>query len=89
MAGIPAALRRYLDAHDLPPALALQPAAELARLDWDGIATHTDIAADEAAGLGLALNFQPSLIMLGLYFERRRPLANGLAAAISRNRVGR
>lgn len=33
------------------------------------------------AGLGLALNFQPSLIMLGLYFERRRPLANGLAAA--------
>lgn len=32
-------------------------------------------------GLGLALNFQPSLIMLGLYFERRRPLANGLAAA--------
>lgn len=33
------------------------------------------------AGLGLALNFQPSLIMLGLYFDRRRPLANGLAAA--------
>uniref|UniRef100_A0A4W3H3R8 Solute carrier family 16 member 8 n=1 Tax=Callorhinchus milii TaxID=7868 RepID=A0A4W3H3R8_CALMI len=32
-------------------------------------------------GLGLALNFQPSLIMLGRYFEKRRPLANGLAAA--------
>ncbi|KAG9338830.1 hypothetical protein JZ751_025268 [Albula glossodonta] len=32
-------------------------------------------------GLGLALNFQPSLIMLGSYFDRRRPLANGLAAA--------
>ncbi|KAK2866342.1 hypothetical protein Q7C36_002398 [Tachysurus vachellii] len=32
-------------------------------------------------GLGLALNFQPSLIMLGCYFDKRRPLANGLAAA--------
>ncbi|XP_077908877.1 monocarboxylate transporter 3 isoform X3 [Ictidomys tridecemlineatus] len=38
-------------------------------------------SATSPAGLGLALNFQPSLIMLGLYFERRRPLANGLAAA--------
>lgn len=38
-------------------------------------------APPSPAGLGLALNFQPSLIMLGLYFERRRPLANGLAAA--------
>nr|XP_056712240.1 monocarboxylate transporter 4 [Euleptes europaea] len=32
-------------------------------------------------GLGLALNFQPSLIMLNRYFDKRRPLANGLAAA--------
>ncbi|KAK3528925.1 hypothetical protein QTP70_012852 [Hemibagrus guttatus] len=32
------------------------------------------------SGLGLALNFQPSLIMLGSYFDKRRPLANGLAA---------
>lgn len=32
-------------------------------------------------GLGLALNFQPSLIMLNRYFSERRPLANGLAAA--------
>ncbi|XP_004709270.1 monocarboxylate transporter 4 [Echinops telfairi] len=32
-------------------------------------------------GLGLALNFQPSLIMLNRYFSQRRPLANGLAAA--------
>ncbi|XP_037666621.1 monocarboxylate transporter 4 isoform X2 [Choloepus didactylus] len=32
-------------------------------------------------GLGLALNFQPSLIMLNRYFSARRPLANGLAAA--------
>ncbi|XP_036125698.1 monocarboxylate transporter 4 isoform X3 [Molossus molossus] len=32
-------------------------------------------------GLGLALNFQPSLIMLNRYFDKRRPMANGLAAA--------
>ena len=32
-------------------------------------------------GLGLALNFQPSLIMLGSYFDKRRPLANALSAA--------
>lgn len=32
-------------------------------------------------GLGLALNFQPSLIMLNRYFSERRPVANGLAAA--------
>ncbi|KAG7324982.1 hypothetical protein KOW79_011298 [Hemibagrus wyckioides] len=32
-------------------------------------------------GLGLALNFQPSLIMLNRYFSEKRPLANGLAAA--------
>uniref|UniRef100_V9K8S8 Solute carrier family 16, member 3 n=1 Tax=Callorhinchus milii TaxID=7868 RepID=V9K8S8_CALMI len=32
-------------------------------------------------GLGLALNFQPSLIMINRYFDKRRPLANGLSAA--------
>ncbi|XP_059527573.1 monocarboxylate transporter 4 [Myotis daubentonii] len=32
-------------------------------------------------GLGLSLNFQPSLIMLNRYFNKRRPVANGLAAA--------
>ncbi|XP_053197227.1 monocarboxylate transporter 4-like [Scomber japonicus] len=32
-------------------------------------------------GLGLALNFQPSLVMLNRYFSEKRPLANGLAAA--------
>uniref|UniRef100_G3U759 Solute carrier family 16 member 8 n=1 Tax=Loxodonta africana TaxID=9785 RepID=G3U759_LOXAF len=30
------------------------------------------LTAGVLTGLGLALNFQPSLIMLGLYFERRR-----------------
>ncbi|XP_036157067.1 monocarboxylate transporter 3 [Myotis myotis] len=39
------------------------------------------LTAGVLTGLGLALNFQPSLIMLGRYFDRRRPLANGLAAA--------
>ncbi|XP_072523499.1 monocarboxylate transporter 3 [Salminus brasiliensis] len=39
------------------------------------------LTAGVITGLGLALNFQPSLIMLGCYFDKRRPLANGLAAA--------
>ncbi|XP_069460554.1 monocarboxylate transporter 3 [Ambystoma mexicanum] len=39
------------------------------------------LTAGVLTGLGLALNFQPSLIMLGTYFDNRRPLANGLAAA--------
>ncbi|XP_008102768.1 monocarboxylate transporter 4 [Anolis carolinensis] len=39
------------------------------------------LTAGVITGLGLALNFQPSLIMLNRYFSVRRPLANGLAAA--------
>ncbi|KAM3843637.1 monocarboxylate transporter 4 [Vipera latastei] len=39
------------------------------------------LSAGVITGLGLALNFQPSLIMLNRYFNKRRPLANGLAAA--------
>ncbi|XP_054844952.1 monocarboxylate transporter 3 [Eublepharis macularius] len=39
------------------------------------------LTAGMLTGLGMALNFQPSLIMLGSYFDKRRPLANGLAAA--------
>ncbi|KAM4691851.1 monocarboxylate transporter 4-like [Rhinophrynus dorsalis] len=39
------------------------------------------ITAGIVTGLGLALSFQPSLIMLNRYFDKRRPLANGLAAA--------
>lgn len=41
--------------------------------------THDNV--DFTAGLGLSLNFQPSLIMLNRYFSEKRPLANGLAAA--------
>lgn len=47
-----------------------------ARWVWAG--SH---AAPSSVGLGLALNFQPSLIMLNRYFNKRRPMANGLAAA--------
>ncbi|KAL4647855.1 monocarboxylate transporter 3-like [Arapaima gigas] len=43
--------------------------------------TQLYLTAGVITGMGLALNFQPSLIMLGCYFDRRRPLANGLAAA--------
>lgn len=39
------------------------------------------LSACLSSGLGLALNFQPSLIMLNRYFSEKRPLANGLAAA--------
>ncbi|XP_010616978.1 monocarboxylate transporter 4 [Fukomys damarensis] len=39
------------------------------------------LTAGVLTGLGLALNFQPSLIMLNRYFSKRRPIANGLAAA--------
>ncbi|XP_067876006.1 monocarboxylate transporter 3 [Heterodontus francisci] len=43
--------------------------------------TQLYLTAGVVTGLGLAMNFQPSLIMLGRYFDKRRPLANGLAAA--------
>ncbi|KAG7459338.1 hypothetical protein MATL_G00209630 [Megalops atlanticus] len=42
---------------------------------------HIYLCTGIITGLGLALNFQPSLIMLNRYFSERRPLANGLAAA--------
>ncbi|XP_060095489.1 monocarboxylate transporter 2-like isoform X2 [Heteronotia binoei] len=39
------------------------------------------ICAGFITGLGLALNLQPSVIIVGKYFLKRRPLANGLAMA--------
>ncbi|TKS90315.1 Monocarboxylate transporter 4 [Collichthys lucidus] len=42
---------------------------------------HIYFCTGVITGLGLALNFQPSLIMLNRYFSEKRPLANGLAAA--------
>uniref|UniRef100_F6Z4S0 Monocarboxylate transporter 1 n=1 Tax=Equus caballus TaxID=9796 RepID=F6Z4S0_HORSE len=35
----------------------------------------------ELSGLGLAFNLNPALTMIGKYFYKRRPLANGLAMA--------
>ncbi len=52
---LPAALRRYLDGHGLAPSLALQPAADLAALDWAGLSVHRGLAPDEPVALGLAL----------------------------------
>lgn len=54
-AAIPLAVKRYLDTHGLPPALALQPAPALAALDWTDIDTHDAVAPDQTAALGLAL----------------------------------
>ncbi|XP_014863105.1 PREDICTED: monocarboxylate transporter 4 isoform X1 [Poecilia mexicana] len=42
---------------------------------------HIYLSTGVITGLGLALNFQPSLIMLNRYFSLKRPLANGLSAA--------
>ncbi|XP_070704466.1 monocarboxylate transporter 4-like [Pempheris klunzingeri] len=42
---------------------------------------HIYLSIGVVTGLGLALNFQPSLIMLNRYFSEKRPLANGLSAA--------
>ncbi|XP_023281954.1 monocarboxylate transporter 4-like [Seriola lalandi dorsalis] len=42
---------------------------------------HIYLTVGVITGLGLALNFQPSLIMLNRYFSEKRPLANGLSAA--------
>ncbi|XP_066560726.1 monocarboxylate transporter 4 [Amia ocellicauda] len=42
---------------------------------------HLYFSTGVITGLGLSLNFQPSLIMLNRYFDKKRPLANGLAAA--------
>jgi L-lactate dehydrogenase complex protein LldG len=54
LAELPQAVARYLDAHALPPSIALQPEPALQALDWDSIETHTTIAADEPVGVGLA-----------------------------------
>ena len=50
LAELPAAVRRYLAAHGLPPAVALQPAAELQALDWGGIETAPTHGAGRGRG---------------------------------------
>jgi len=54
VAELPAAVRRYLEAHDLPKAVALQPAPDLQRLDWSGLELHATMAPDEPVGVGIA-----------------------------------
>jgi len=51
---LPDTVRRYLSAQGVPLAVALQPAAELLGLNWDGIETRRTMAKDEAVGVGLA-----------------------------------
>jgi L-lactate dehydrogenase complex protein LldG len=51
---LPAAVRRYLDARGLRPAIALQPAAELKALDWSGFELRAVVAPDEPVAVGVA-----------------------------------
>lgn len=51
---LPAAVRRYLDARNLRPVIALQPAAELQAMDWSGFELHKSVASDEMAVVGVA-----------------------------------
>ena len=51
---LPDAVRRYLDARALRPAIALQPAAEPRALDWIGFELHASVAPDEAVVVGVA-----------------------------------
>lgn len=51
---LPAAVRRYLDLHKLPPSVALQPAAVLKNLSWQGLETRGEVAADDIVGVGIA-----------------------------------
>uniref|UniRef100_A0A3B1IM79 Major facilitator superfamily (MFS) profile domain-containing protein n=1 Tax=Astyanax mexicanus TaxID=7994 RepID=A0A3B1IM79_ASTMX len=43
--------------------------------------THLYICVGIVGGLGLSFNLQPSLTIIGRYFQSRRPIANGLAMA--------
>lgn len=53
-ADLPAAVGRYLADQGLGAAIALQPAAAFAGLDWQDIRPHGSLAADEAVAVGLA-----------------------------------
>lgn len=52
---VPAAVRDYLSANALPSLVALQPHNTLQNLHWPGIATHCDIATDEAVSICIAV----------------------------------
>lgn len=53
-AELPSAVGRYLQSHGLPAAVALQPAAALAVLDWSGFELHATVSPDELVAVGLA-----------------------------------
>ena len=53
-AGLPAAVKRYLDAKSLPPSVALQPAPVLRAMDWAGVECHDRVAPDERVVVGVA-----------------------------------
>jgi L-lactate dehydrogenase complex protein LldG len=53
-AELPGAVRRYLDARGLRPAVTLQPAAALAALDWSGFELRAAVAHDEPVAVGVA-----------------------------------
>lgn len=54
LAELPGSVRRYLDGHGLPHALALQPDPALLALDWSGFELRDAALPDEAAAFGLA-----------------------------------
>lgn len=53
-AAFPQAVRRYLEPRGLAPAVAMQPAAELRALDWQGFELHGHPLPDEAVLVGVA-----------------------------------
>lgn len=53
-AGVPLAVRAYLDRHGLPHAVAITPDDRLSDLAGAGIATHADCATDENAAISIA-----------------------------------
>ena len=54
LADVPAAVAAYLEHRKLPAVVALQPHALLRALDWSAFEVHTQVAADEAAAVGMA-----------------------------------
>ena len=54
LADLPDTVRRYLDGHGLPHALALQSEPPLRALDWSGFDLRDAALPDEAAAFGLA-----------------------------------
>jgi L-lactate dehydrogenase complex protein LldG len=54
MAAVPGAVRRYLDAHGLTPAVYLPPSLELNARDWSGFTIDRNCAPDQAVAVAVA-----------------------------------